>query len=356
MRLLILSMYGRMGPSSRVRLFQYLPALKAAGIGVDVRPLLNDAYLQSLYSSGRKRWPLVGARYLLRLVDVIVASSADVVWLEKEVWPWMPRVLDPRLLVGRVPYIADYDDAVFHRYDEASSSLVRRVFSRKIDAVMRASQLVTAGNQYLADRASAAGAPWIEIVPSVVDLHRYPQPVARAGKGFVVGWIGSPSTQHFIEPVLPALRRVLDPATDRFVTIGATLPRPLMVNHEIRAWNEATEAKDIAEFDVGIMPLSDGSFERGKCGFKLIQYMACGRAVIASPVGVNTSLVEQGKNGLLATDELDWERALGRLRQDLGLRAAMGRAGRQLVEERYCVQATAPRVIELITRVAEGQR
>jgi glycosyltransferase involved in cell wall biosynthesis len=356
-RLLMLTRYGHAGPSSRVRLLQYRPALEASGAEVTVQPLLDDDYVRDLYESGRRRWLRVGSRYLRRVRDVLAARRFDLVWLEKECWPWLPASLDPGLLASRAGYAVDYDDAVFHHYDQASSRIARALFAGKIDAVMRRARLVTAGNQYLAARARAARAAWIEVIPSVVDLDRYALLPRPARAGFVVGWIGSPATQHFLEPLVPILRRILDPARDRFVTIGARFAAPLLPNHEMRSWSEASEASDLAGFDVGVMPLLDRPFERGKCGFKLIQYMAAGLPVVASPVGVNTEIVSHGVNGFLAGDAVAWEQALASLRDDPALCRQMGARGRAAVEDEYCLQVTAPRLVALLERaVRNGNR
>jgi glycosyltransferase involved in cell wall biosynthesis len=357
MRLLILSRYGYAGPSSRVRMFQYLPVLERAGIEVCASALLDDDYVRRLYRGGGRRWDSIARQYLRRVRDIAGAHRYDLVWLEKECWPWVPAVLDPGLLARKAAYVVDYDDAVFHNYDEADSRLARAVYGRKIDAVMHRARLVTAGNGYLAARARTAGAPWIELLPSVIDLDRYCRaPGNVRGSGLTVGWIGSPATQSFLEPLIPVFERTLDPLTDRLVTIGANFPQPCLPNHEAKKWTEASEAQDIACFDVGIMPVPDRPFERGKCGFKLIQYMAAGLPVVASAVGVNTELVEDGVNGFLATTDAQWQQALTTLRRDPQLRARMGAAGRARVEAAYCLQVTGPRLVSLLQRAAQHGR
>ena len=120
----------------------------------------------------------------------------------------------------------------------------------------------------------------------------------------------------------------------------------------IRDWDEATETGEIGKFDVGIMPLPDNPWERGKCGFKLIQYMACGKPVVASPVGVNREIVVDGVNGFLASSHDEWVRALERLKSDPELRRTMGANGRRMVEEKYCLQVTAPRLHRLLLEAA----
>jgi len=140
----------------------------------------------------------------------------------------------------------------------------------------------------------------------------------------------------------------------RVVAIG---PKPAHFQQlpiEVRPWSEGTEAAEIQQFDIGIMPLSDSLWERGKCGYKLIQYMACGKPVVASPVGVNTEIVRDGKNGFLASDSRSWLEALMRLTSDADLRRRMGHDGRVAVEERYCLDVAAPRVEAILRKAAAG--
>jgi glycosyltransferase involved in cell wall biosynthesis len=138
----------------------------------------------------------------------------------------------------------------------------------------------------------------------------------------------------------------------RLVLVGATADALPGIPHETWAWSEETEVDSIRAFHVGIMPLSDTPWERGKCGFKLIQYMAAGRPVVASPVGVNTSVVADGVSGYLASETDAWVRAIERLRTDGSLRASMGQDGRSRVEAAYALQVTAPRLARLLHEAA----
>ena len=140
----------------------------------------------------------------------------------------------------------------------------------------------------------------------------------------------------------------------RFVVIGIDA-QSLGLPMESVPWTEQTEVASVASFDIGIMPLVDESFERGKCGYKLIQYMACGLPVVASPVGVNRQIVEHGVNGFLAETPAQWEQALHTLLADAGLRQRMGSAGRRKVEAQYCLQVTGPKLASLLKTAAMGK-
>jgi glycosyltransferase involved in cell wall biosynthesis len=214
---------------------------------------------------------------------------------------------------------------------------------------------VVAGNPYLAARAKAAGARRVEIVPTVIDLDRYPiRPAARSGP-LTVGWIGTPNTMEYLEGLKPVLRALAREVPMRVAAIGARPDQMQGEPFEAVPWSEDGEVDALRTFDIGVMPLPDTPWERGKCGYKLIQYMALGLPVVASPVGVNTEIVQEGVNGFLAADDETWKRALGALAGDGAMRQAFGQAGRQLVEQHYTLQVQAPRLARLITETVRGR-
>ncbi len=356
MRVLLLSRYGHKGPSSRLRHYQFLPALARAGISTTVAPLLADSYLESLFSG--RPWPLrrVAAAYARRLGWMARARRFDLLWIEKEALPWLPYAAEGSLLRSGPPCVVDFDDAWFHRYDGHRLAPVRRLLGSKLDRVMARAALVTVGNTYLADRAAAAGVESVAILPTVVDLDRYPAPRPDSPPPApeaepVVGWIGSPVTARYLDLIADPLRRLSAGARVRLVGAG---PHALDdLSPDRHPWREEDEARLIAGFDVGVMPLADTPWERGKCGYKLIQYMACAKPVVASPVGVNREIVEHGVNGFLADTPEEWATALGRLCADPDLRRRMGAAGREKVERSYSLSVAAPRLAALL-RAAAG--
>lgn len=361
-RILWLPRYDAAGPSSRYRSYQFLPGLRERGHDIHVEPLLGDGYVEALYQGRSVQPGRVAVAYIRRVARILRADRFDLVWVEKECFPWLPAWLEALLAKAGVPYVVDYDDATFHRYDQHRSRLVRWALGSKIDRVMRGARLVVAGNSYLAGRARAAGAPWVEMLPTVVDLDRYPSPAARqvalpsGPTPLRIGWIGSPATERYVRTIAPALRLFCEGGRGRVSLIGA---RPGFemegVPVETLPWSSDSEVSEMAKFDVGIMPLTDDPWARGKCGFKLIQYMGCGLPVIASPVGVNTDLVDSGVNGFLASSQDDWLWALESLASDPQLRTRMGLAGRVKMERDFTVQGVLPRLDELI-RKAVGPR
>ncbi len=355
MKLLALTKYDKLGASSRLRTFQFVPGLEARGIAVEIAPLFDDSYLEALYEGRRPRATALAA-LARRFGQRAAMRRTDLVWIEKEILPWMPWVVEQALLPRDVPYVCDYDDAVFHNYDLHRSGLVRRLLGHKLDRLMAGAALVVAGNDYLAARARTAGAVRVGVVPTVVDTGRYAtRNAGPAGTPLNVGWIGSPSTwDAYMRPRLDMFAASAARHGARLLAVGASpTEHPRL---DIRPWSEANEVAQIQQMDIGLMPLSDTPWARGKCGYKLIQYMACGLPVIASPVGVNTEIVEHGVNGFLASSDAEWQEALDRLLTDPALRRAMGTAGRRKVEQRYSLQVWTPRLADMLHQTAKEGR
>lgn len=346
--------YSRLAASSRMRAFQYIPMLDSAGIEATVSPLLSDAYVAGL-QLGRKSFGEAFAAYLRRLRVLLKTRSFDLVWIEKELLPWVPTFLEHELLPRNIPYVLDYDDAVFHYYDHSRNLIVKQLLGGKHIALVRGAAMVMAGNEYIADFARKAGAKCVEIVPTVIDLDRYPAivhgPFSTKSMPPCIGWIGQRAQASQLVPYAQLFGRLSSEGKARFTAIGIDTS-VLGLCMESIPWSEQTEVASIARLDIGIMPLVDEPFERGKCGYKLIQYMACGLPVVASPVGVNSQIVEHGVNGFLAETPEQWKSALMALLVDPGLRQRMGYMGRQKVERHYSVQGVAPRLATILRAAA----
>ncbi|HWR45833.1 glycosyltransferase family 4 protein [Sporomusa sp.] len=353
MKVLLLSRYTTFGASSRYRSYQYIPFLNECGIKVTTAPLFDDQYLQQFYSGkGKSAFKILNA-YLKRIVYLFHAKKYDLLWIEKELFPWLPEWVESFMRYRKIRYVVDYDDAIFHNYDINNKAIVRATLGHKIDRVMKNASVVIAGNQYLMDRAIAAGAKRVEYLPTVVDLDKYSSKSISNNELFVIGWIGSPSTTKYIRCVQEPLTKFCADGLSKLVLVGAGKIDLPNIPVEIRSWSEASEIQELLSFDVGIMPLFDSPWERGKCGFKLIQYMGCGKPVIGCPVGVNQRIIRNGLNGFHATTSEQWQAALQRLRNDKHVRDKMGQEGRAVVEKEYCVQVTAPRLAEILYSVVQ---
>jgi hypothetical protein len=355
-RVLFLTRYGRLGASSRQRCYLYLDALGAADIAYHVSPFLRDDYVRRLNSGRAISLATVFRAYFRRLILLLCSRSYDLLWIEKEALPWIPAWAELAMLRRRGTRIfVDYDDAIFHRYDQHKSGVVRRLLGRKIDRVMAAADIVTVGNAYLASRARQAGATKIIEAPTVVDLQHYPvrlPALSRDGEPFTLGWIGSALTSAYLDWLRPVLAELANHISFRIILVGAS-PTALADSPVERvAWSLRSEAAQLARFDVGLMPLPDLPWERGKCGYKLIQYMASSLPVVASPVGANREIVVPGETGFLAETHRDWVSSLTQLAQSPVLRHAMGIGGRHRAEERYSLAAASPGFVNLLYNIA----
>jgi glycosyltransferase involved in cell wall biosynthesis len=355
LRVLALTRYDRLGSSSRVRFYQYFPYLKAQGVNIVNEPFFSNDYVRDIYEGRRPSLKAVVWAYLKRIAILAQIGSFDLLWMEKELLPLFPAGLEALFQIFNIPYVVDYDDAVFHRYDMHSLALVRALLGHKIDAVMRQAALVIVGNEYLAERARRAGARKVEFLPSVVDVKQYVFRQRKPSSVFEIGWIGSPITAPYLDLIRDAVNALNHEANIHITLIGAGDTNPFLgVPTTVMPWSEESELSIGQKFDVGVMPLADGPFERGKCGYKLVQYMAGGIPVIASPVGVNQQIVEPDINGYLANSTDDWLIALRRLRNNVSKRREMGEAGRKKVEQKYNLRVTAPRLLELLSSIAKA--
>lgn len=359
MKIALLTKYGGLAASTRQRFEQYSHHLKAAGFELELNPLLDDAYLQELYASGQRSRGHLMVRYFQRFLWLLNRPDVDLIWLHCELFPYLPGLFERLARVPGKPIIFDYDDAIFHNYDLHSQPLIRRLLGSKLHTTLAGAKMALCGNAYL-DTYARRYCAQTEIVPTIVDIDVYcPKPAPRHDTASPrTGWIGTPSTwNEYLAPMLPLVTQVAKDKGGCVAAMGADKQARACSLLDLMAWSEADEVPFLQSIDIGIMPLTDTPWARGKCGYKLIQYMACGLPVVASPVGVNKEIVEHGVNGFLAETDEEWRTALGTLLSDADMRRRMGAAGRRKVEEHYSLQVWGPRVAQMLRRVAdEGQR
>lgn len=342
-KVMLLNRYCRMGASSRLRTIQYLPYLETHGFEVEAHPFYSESYLLNLYQKGYRKWSDMLLSHLKRAVSMAKICHYDLIWIEKEIFPWMPAFMEQLIHGMGIPYVVDFDDAIFHKYDLHRHHIVRQLLGQKIDTVMNRAALVIAGNSYLSKRAQIdAGAKNILLLPTVIDLKRYQLREQKEPSPFTIGWIGSPTTAVYLQSVLPVLIELQAQYDMRVVVVGAGKDQFHDAPFEFLPWSEDSEAKIIQGFDVGIMPLPDTAWAKGKCGYKLIQYMACGVPVVATDIGANRDIVNNGQHGFLATTLKDWYSAIRALYLDADLRNSMSLKCRHRVEQRYHLDITAP--------------
>jgi glycosyltransferase involved in cell wall biosynthesis len=314
-------------PSFRHRLAAHIPALEAAGISCDV-----DRFPRRRYG-----WRVLERAAALRNFDLLVIAKFKLETAER----WLVRRCAKRI-------VYDFDDAIYfskpRRIGEPPDRSPRRI--RKFQATCAIANLVTAGNDTLAEAARKAAAR-VEVVPTAIDLSAYDaQP--RAESTGRIAWIGLPGNLGYLRLVEDPLRRLAarHPGA-RLIVISERAPKSFSAPFEFVPWSRENEAGALAACDIGIMPLEDDDWTRGKGGFKLLQYMAAGLPTVASPVGVNGQIVVPEETGFLASSAGEWERFLECLLLDSDRRLRMGLAGRRRAEENYAMPIVSRRIVAL---------
>ena len=347
-KVLGLALYGVQAASTRHRMAQYVPNLKEEGIDLQVVPLLGDEYIKTTFGGKRYRAKALIHDYIVRLAWLAKQGRYDLAIIQVELFPLLPGVIE-FAVVARSVYLRFRRCILF----EISSGAVPPVLfflKDKFAPVISHAAAVLAGNHYLADYAKQLN-PATTFLPTVVDTNRYVHLPRERHDLFTVGWIGSPSTSVYLRVLASPLAQLGREGPVRFIVVGGRCEAIDGVEVVNLPWEEATEVRLINTFDVGVMPLFDDEWARGKCALKLIQYMACGVPVIASPVGANLDVIN-GSCGLLASNSDAWLVGLRRLRDDKALRRDMGVAGRQCVEQFYSLRTALPVMGNAIKTVA----
>ena len=350
MKILYFTKYARNAGSSRLRSFQYMPYLEEAGFKVEVSSLFSEKYLENLYS-GKSTFKESLKGYIQRFLTLFSVGKYDVLIIEKELFPYLPACFEWFLKWIGVKYIVDYDDAIFHNYDQSSNPIIRNFLSRKIATVMKNASVVVAGNAYLADYAKNSGAKKIEIIPTVIDLDRYPQKnYSQGSTDFIVGWVGTRSTfEKHLAPCKNWIQELeISHPEIKFHVVGIPTDMGMGKNVKWIPWTEETEVAEIQKMDVGIMPLQNSLWEKGKCAYKLIQYAASGVPGIASDVGMNKEVTIPNETGYLVDSAQEWKQKIIELKNNKDERIRLGENARKLVEEKYCIQVTAGKWVQLL--------
>jgi glycosyltransferase involved in cell wall biosynthesis len=361
MRLLAIvpSVYDK-NPSQRYRIEQWEPLLRAGGVSVEYRPFESRELNALLYQPGRTaaKVRLVAGALRRRLNDVRDARGFDAVYVLREAALLGPPFFERMIARAGVPFVFDFDDAVFERYVSPSNGYLSYLkFPGKTRTICRLAAHVMAGNEYLAEYARRVN-PNVTVIPTTVDTSKYTVAARAANDVPVIGWTGSYSTVQHLLTLAGALRRLAETERFRLRVIGSpnmNLEGLAGLDVEALTWDSKTEVEDLRAIDIGVMPLPEDRWSRGKCGMKALQYMGLAIPTVCSPVGVNSEIIRDGENGLLATTADEWVEKLGLLLRSPELRESLGRAGRATVEARYSAAVQAPRVLQILESVADAK-
>jgi glycosyltransferase involved in cell wall biosynthesis len=344
-------------PGQRFRLEQWEPLLRERGVEITYAPFENKELHQALYQPGKvaHKLRLVTSAFARRVPIVNSASQYDACYIFREAALLGPAVIERLLGRKRIPVVFDFDDAVFVSYRSPSNGYLSYLkFARKTKTICRISSHVMAGNPYLAEYARQFNHN-VTMVPTTIDTDKYhPRRPDQTSKIPVIGWTGSFSTVQHLDTLRSALQKLAQREKFRLRVIGTPEYRLAGVEVEASSWRSESEIEDLAAVDIGIMPLPDDAWSKGKCGLKALQFMALGVPVVCSPVGVNTVIVRDGENGLIAETEDEWIAKLSQLLRSEKLRKTLGLAGRSTVEQTYSAKAQAPRVYDIFRAVTSS--
>lgn len=341
-------------PSQRFRFEQYLKHLNKNGIKVNQVPFLTVSGWSILYKDGKllhKIYHIIWG-LIRRLILLGSLNRYNWILIHREAMPIGPPVLE--WLIAKVfskKIIYDFDDAIWMKDPAEKGGLLAKMkWKSKVAAICKWSAVVSVGNQFLSDYSNKWNKNTI-INPTTIDCKKYHNPslfsASKSKQKLIIGWTGSHSTLPYLDLIVPTLLKLETKYNFTFRVIANKNPELSLKSFEFIHWNKVTEIEDLMEIDIGIMPLSDDDWSKGKCGFKLLQYMALSKPSLASKVGVNISIIKNGKNGYLCESNTDWYEKLEHLIINPKLRIQLGSKGRKEVVDNYSIASNEANFLSL---------
>lgn len=361
MKILFWVPYPTEGQSNRFRVEQYLPYLEKKGIAYSLHPFWGSNAYKILFERGRyfKKIYYFIKGSMNRKKDLIDLSMYDLVFIHREAYP-IGRAFLEKVVFNKKPIIFDFDDAIFLPTYSSANSMVR-LFKRpgKIAGILKMSNAVIVGNNYLKEYALRYNKNVI-VIPTPIDTDKYfpAKGSPKDNNKIIIGWIGSYTNNQYLGMVRNVLMALMHKykASIEIRLIGCKNNFLNVPGIIYRNWSLATEISDLQSFDIGIMPIWDDNWTRGKCAFKIVQYMSVGASVVASPVGLNKEIINDGVNGFLAADEKEWFHKLSLLIEDAQMRRKFSLEGISTIEKEYSLKMMAPKFIEILENVYAYER
>ncbi|HDZ77049.1 MAG TPA: glycosyltransferase [Candidatus Omnitrophica bacterium] len=355
MKILFLVPYPTKGPSNRFRVQQYFPIIKKHDIDISLQAFQSERLYDILYSNGKclLKVILLLQCALRRILCIFTVKRFDIVFIHREVFPFLGAFFVKIIHFLNPNIIYDFDDSIFLSHSNNSLlKLLRRPSA--VGKIIALSRYTIAGNNYLLDYALKFNKNSI-VIPTPIDTERFaPMPVKGEQAKVVIGWVGSRTTSGYLNILSSVFKELLAkfPNIEVHIIGGEyNFDHPRLI---VKPWSLESEVRNLQSFDIGIMPLDDSKWTRGKCAFKIIQYMSVGIPVVASSVGMNKKVVNNTVNGFLVDNNIrEWVDKLSLLINDRKLRKKMGDAGRITVQEKYSVKNNAPKLLDVIDLAAK---
>ncbi len=338
-------------PSQRFRFEQYLEVLKEAGIEYELKPFLSKKAWGVVYKKGnfwRKSYYILKG-IIKRMVLLFSIGKYHYVFIHRESSPVGPPFFEwilSKLLKKK--FIYDFDDAIWLPNYRQENKLWNHLKNySKISKIIAYADKIVAGNDFLKRYAEQFNSN-VVLIPTTIDTEKVHNILTNHEVEKVkIGWTGSHTTIKYLDDMIPVLRELEKEREFEFIVISNQKPDFKLKSFRFVPWNIETEIKDLSQIQIGIMPLLDTNWARGKCGFKALQYMALGIPAVASPVGVNLKIIKNGENGFLCSNHQEWKEKLTRLLDDSELRKRMGEKGRAFIEANYSVQSQKKQFLDL---------
>jgi glycosyltransferase involved in cell wall biosynthesis len=332
--------YSKLGPSSRYRAFQFLDCFRSAGLDVHISELFGDKYFEILRTADPFRTiekiPYTLERFNKRRT-ILQSDQSALTIIEQQLFPYLPFVLEKKYLPSR--YLLEFDDAIYLTHPKKFPKMIQHATG------------VIAGNETLAKYAARFNNN-VSVIPTVLNTKTF-QPFAKPQRDrIILGWSGLEYNYPYLKLIEPVLQKVLQKPDVELVILSGSPPQKFAAPYRFQKWDPEREVEQLNQFDIGLMPLAIDEWCKGKCGFKLLQYMSLAIPSVATTVGVNQQIIRHGENGFLATDRNQWEEYLQLLIEDALLRSRVGTAARSTVLESYSTAVWFPRLLEIYRRYA----
>lgn len=351
-RILIIAPYPHdSAPSQRFRFEQYIDLIKAEGYEITLKPFLSEKGWNTLYKEGStlaKVLTLSGS-FLRRWALMFQLGKYDHIFIHREASMIGPAIFEwiiAKLMKRK--YIYDFDDAIWlPNYSDSNARFQKLKMYKKVNKAMKWADRITAGNAYLATYAKQFNEN-TQVIPTTIDTKNVHNLNGNPETNLpIIGWTGSHTTMRYLDSLIPVLDELAEEVSFKFRVISNQAMNIERAYLEFVPWNKETEIEDLAQLNVGVMPLVDNEWARGKCGFKALQYMSLGIPAVVSPVGVNVTIIDHETNGYLCNSPEEWKSCLKELIENLNRRNELGKAGKQRVEEAYSVKANLNNYLKL---------
>jgi glycosyltransferase involved in cell wall biosynthesis len=358
-KVIFFTKYTEKGPSSRYRSYQYRAYFKEH-FELKYLPLFDDNYILNLYGNKRKNYYQIVTAYLKRIIQVInLFGTKDVIFIEYELLPYFPPVLEYLLYISRVKVVLDYDDAIFHTYDLHHNFFVRILLGKKISTIARFANYIISGSPYLTEYFKKYNNNVLEI-PTSINFEQYKakcDELKVKNDAYLIGWIGSKSTSKNLVLMKNVFQKIIEfnpNISFHFMGFDNSQKNMLgLANIHFLDWSEKEEHLFLNSIDAGIMPLQDTPSNRGKCGFKLIQYMAMGKPTLSTPLESNIKINRDNKN-IFASNENEWLESIKLLFENKEQMKSVGEKNQEIVRKYYSIEANHTTYIEIFLKLSKS--